>query len=193
MKIWYAAYLRLCPPYSANHMSPFCGHICRKGHSQIGTVLICVHKRERERAREISKAYTAAISHTHVFSCHLFICMAVTDLIMTLALLQPILPMQHSGMGFSASVRLFCMPRGRTRTPARVAQLLLLSAAVNMTETIALIIRAQIEPFVCSDWNAVSCMECFNCRLANEGLIKRKETTRGVCRVRDFVILGIDC
>lgn len=152
MEIWYAAYLRLCPSYSANHMSPFCGHICRKGHSQIGSVLMCVHKRERERASEISEAYTAAISHTHVFFCHLFICMAVTDLIMTLAPLQPVLPMQHSGMGFSASVRLFCM---RRRTHTRAAQLLLLSAAVNMTETIALIIRAQIEPLVCSDWDAV--------------------------------------
>lgn len=170
MELWYAAYVCLCPLYSASHMSAFCGHICRRGHSQIGSVWMCVHKREREKKREISEPYTPAISHIHVSFCHLFICMAVTDLIMALAPLQPVLPMQHSGMEF---FNVCACSASRVHAHARPHhQLLPLSAVTNMTETIALIICTPIAQFV--DGDAVSCWECFNCRLANEGIINGK-------------------
>lgn len=79
---------------------------------------VCIREREIEREREISEPYTPAISHIHVSFCHLFICMAVTDLIMALAPLQPVLPTQHSGMEFRTCA--LVLHRVRTHTPARI-------------------------------------------------------------------------
>lgn len=80
---------------------------------------VCIErKRKREREREIPKPYTPAISHIHVSFCHLFICMAVTDLIMALAPLQPVLPVQHSGREFSMCA--LVLHRVCTHTPARI-------------------------------------------------------------------------
>lgn len=117
MEIWYAAYLRLCPSYSANHMSPFCGHICRKGHSQIGSVLTCVQERARKSERDFRSLYRCHISYSRLFlsPVHLYGCdRSHYDFGTASARLANAAFWE----GISAGVRLFCMPRARTRTRA---------------------------------------------------------------------------
>ncbi len=189
-ELWYAAYVCLCPLYSASHMSAFCGHICRRGHSQIGSVWMCVHKRKRnrERERDFPALYACHISYSCLFlsPVHLYGC-----------------DRSHYGFG-TASARLAnaafrdgilnvcACSASRAHAHTRPHhQLLPLSAATNMTETIALIICTQIVRFERVDGDAVSCWECFNCRLVNEGLINGKKTISTICHanVRDIVML----
>ncbi len=96
-------------------------------------------KREREIERERFPSPIRLPYLIFMSFCHLFICMAVTDLIMALALLQ-LLPMQHSGMEFWTCVHV--LHRVRTHTPA--SPITAVVRCTNMTETIALIICTQI-------------------------------------------------